>query len=86
MVNSPKVPAENLQKVAGHVRAVVQESYIATSVVYPDPNWIRSRRTKITHKNRKKITNLIFCSAGFSLLRAKITHKNRTKINKFNFL
>jgi hypothetical protein len=32
----------------------------------PDPG-----RAKITHKNRKKFRNFIFCSAGCSLLRAE---------------
>ncbi len=30
-----------------------------------------SRRAKITHKNRKKLINLIFWTAGCSLLRAE---------------
>jgi hypothetical protein len=40
----------------------------------PDPDsqsGSGSWRAKITHKNRKKLTNLIFLSAGCSLLRAE---------------
>jgi hypothetical protein len=48
-----------------------------TSIVDADQDrtliqWVRSRREKITHKNRKKlIKNLIFLSVGCSLLRTE---------------
>ncbi len=33
--------------------------------------WIRSRRAKMNHKNRQKLRNFMFWSAGCSLLRAE---------------
>ncbi len=35
------------------------------------PDWTQSRRTKMTHKNLKKLRNFMFWSAGCSLLRAE---------------
>jgi hypothetical protein len=37
---------------------------------FPDPE-SGSKRTKMAHKNREKIRNFMFCSAGCSLLRTE---------------
>jgi hypothetical protein len=52
-------------------------SLVFNSVVDPDPDWIRIQiririqEAKMTHRNRKKLINSIFCSDGCALLRAE---------------
>jgi hypothetical protein len=48
-----------------------EKGLIRRSVADPDWDWIRIQKGKKTYKHRKKLINIIFLSAGCSLLRAE---------------